>query len=259
MARFTFSLAEIGRQITAQLVVVMPIYDEEANIGHVISGWSDRLRSLGIPFQIVALDDGSRDRTQEILLQLEAASPEGLCVVSKPNSGHGISIRMGYDIAVSSAAEWVLQIDSDGQSDPKHFGDFWAKREEADCVFGLRETRDDGPARVATSAICRVASSLICGQDLKDPNVPYRLIRRETLQRALQFIPPSFNIHNVALTYVLKKLPNVRWAYVPIHFPDRAGGATSVNVLKVVTWGAEMILELLRLRVPAEQTGASDA
>ena len=92
----------------------------------------------------------------------------------------------------------------------------------------------------------------MCGQDLKDPNVPYRLIRHEILQEALRYIPPSFNIHNVALTYVLKKLPRVRSDYVPIHFPDRKAGRNSVSILKVVTWGAEMLLELMRIRVQRE-------
>ncbi|MGI9089243.1 MAG: glycosyltransferase family 2 protein [Chthoniobacterales bacterium] len=251
MANFSFNLRKIGGSLTAPLVVVMPIYNEEANIAGVVSQWSDCLRGLGIPFQMVALDDGSWDGTHEILLQLESANPEMLCVVSKPNSGHGSTCRNGYDIAVNSAADWMLQIDSDGQCDPKHFADFWSRRENHDCVFGLRTSRDDGIARVVTSAICRLASSLICGQDLRDPNVPYRLIRREALQKALRYIPANFNIHNVALTYVLKKLPGLRWDYVPIHFPDRQAGENSLNVLKVVTWGAEMLLELLRIRVPA--------
>jgi hypothetical protein len=47
-------------------------------------------------------------------------------------------------------------------------------------------------------------------------------------------------------------LPGLRWAYVPIHFPARQAGENSINVLKVVTWGAEMLLELLRIRVPSE-------
>ena len=228
----------------------MPIYNEEANIAFVIQQWTEMLLGLGISFQIVALDDGSRDQTHEILLELEIQSPEHLCVVSKPNGGHGSTCRIGYDIAVNSSADWVLQIDSDGQCDPKHFAEFWAQRENADCIFGIRSSRDDGTARIVTSAICRFAASIVCGQDLRDPNVPYRLIRRKALQDALTFIPPNFNIHNVALTYVLKKLPGLRWKYVPIHFPKRQGGENSIGVLKVVTWGAEMLLELLRIRVP---------
>jgi glycosyltransferase involved in cell wall biosynthesis len=254
MAHFAFNPAQIGSGLTASLVVVMPVYDEEANISEVITSWSKCLHDLGIPFQIVALDDGSRDRTPKLLLGLEAETPDTLCVVSKPNTGHGTTCRIGYDIAVSSNAEWILQIDSDGQCDPNHFAAFWAKRENTDCVFGLRTSRDDGVGRVITSAICRLASSLICGQDLKDPNVPYRLMRKAILQEALGSIPPSFNIHNVALTYVLKKLGTVRWDYVRIHFPARNGGENSINILKVVTWGAEMLLELMRIRV---RTGPS--
>src|SRR3954453_6214566 len=219
MAHFSFDLPVISRSLTAQLVVVMPVYNEEANITEVITQWSSCLRDLGIAFQILALNDGSKDRTHEMLLALEGRDPEALCVVSKPNGGHGVTCRIGYDIAVQSPAEWVLQIDSDGQCEPKHFSNFWSRREQFDCIFGVRKTRDDGLARRLTSAICRVASSLLGGQDLKDPNVPYRLIRRDALEKALRFIPSSFNIHNVALTYVLKKLSGLRWSYVEIHFP----------------------------------------
>lgn len=254
MAHFSFDLQQIGRSLNAPLVVVLPIYNEEANISNVVVQWADCLRGLGAKFQIIALDDGSRDRTREMLLTLESAHPDLLCVVSKPNSGHGITCRMGYEIAVASEAEWVLQIDSDGQCDPAHFADFWRARAQSDCVFGVRTSRGDGLGRIVTSAICRVASSIISGRDLKDPNVPYRLLRRGTLAKALRFIPPSFNIHNVALTYVLKKIPGVRWTYVPIHFPNRAAGQNSINVLKVVTWGAEMLLELMRIRFHADDS-----
>ena len=249
MAKFSFNLQEIGQCLTAPLVVVMPIYNEESTISQVISVWSECLKRLGIHFQIIALNDGSKDRTGEILGELEAREPEVICVVNKPNGGHGSTCRIGYDIAAYSNAEWVLQIDSDGQCDPKHFVEFWNKREQSDCVFGLRGSRDDGTGRIITSAICRLASSVICGQDLKDPNVPYRLMRRGALQEALRSIPANFNIHNVALTYVLKKNPALRWAYVEIHFPSRQGGENSINILQVITWGLEMLLELLRIRV----------
>lgn len=253
MAYFSFDLREIGRDLHGSLVVVLPIYNEEANIAAVIGQWMECLRDLGIPFQIIALDDGSRDRTLEILLGLELANSANLCVVSKPNSGHGITCRIGYDIAAHSSAKWILQIDSDGQCDPKYFADFWNQREAHDCVFGLRKSRDDGTSRIFTSMVCRVAASLICGRDLRDPNVPYRLMRGRVLEQALGKIPPNFNIHNVALTYVLKRQCALRWAYVPIHFPDRQGGTNSVGILKVVTWGTEMLLELLRLRLSSSR------
>lgn len=252
MARYSFDVAQIGSNLTASLVVVTPIYNEEANIETVLVSWIENLRATAVPFVIVALNDGSRDGTEKIVLRLEALHPEVLCVVSKPNSGHGSTCRMGYDIAVKSNAEWVLQIDSDGQCDPKYFAQFWRKRDASDCIFGVRTSRGDGLSRIVTSAVCRIASSIIGGRNLKDPNVPYRLIRRAVLLKALPFIPPDFNIHNVALSYVLRKMHGLRWNYVPIHFPNRAAGQNSLNVLKVMTWGMEMLLELMRIRFHAD-------
>ena len=240
----------ISDVLVSPLLVVLPVCNEEANIRDEIERWMSCLRHLTIPFQILALDDGSRDGTSRILLEMETEQAASLCVVSKPNTGHGTTCRIGYDIAVNSAAEWVLQIDSDGQCDPQHFFEFWNRRESFDCVFGVRTTRDDGLARAVTSAICRLAASALCAHDLRDANVPYRLMRRETLEVALRCIPPTFQIHNVALTYVLKKLRGVRWSYVPIHFPARRAGPNRLNMLKIVAWGVDMLLELIRIRVP---------
>jgi hypothetical protein len=142
----------------------------------------------------------------------------------------------------------VMQIDSDGQCDPGYFHEFWAKRSEADCVFGHRVQRDDGPLRMLTSKICKLGSTLLGGRDMVDPNVPYRLMRREVLAAALQKIPASFDIHNVALTYILKQCLSVRWEYVPIRFRDRQGGSNSINLLNVAHLGASMLFDLAKLR-----------
>jgi len=68
------------------------------------------------------------------------------------------------------------------------------------------------------------------------------------LATALQKIPASFDIHNVALTYVLKRMPEVRWAYVPITFRDRQGGSNSINLFNVAHYGINMLLELRKLK-----------
>jgi hypothetical protein len=174
---------------------------------------------------------------------------EHLVVVDKPNAGHGRTCRLGYSAAVEApGVEWVFQIDSDGQCDPIYFKEFWQKRQNADCVFGCRVQRDDGTARMLTSKICKWGSTALGGRDMVDPNVPYRLIRKSTLADALARIPASFNIHNVALTFVLKQSDAVRWEYVPIRFRDRQGGSNSIDLMNVAHWGVDMLLELRRLK-----------
>ena len=239
----------ISDVLHAPLAVVIPIYNEAATIESVVSEWDACFDELGITHQFLLLNDGSKDKTMEVLKKMEEMAPKKMVVVDKPNAGHGRTCRLGYAAAVGSpAVEWVLQIDSDGQCDPAYFKDFWDQRQDADCVFGRRVQRDDGFARMLTSKICKLGSTILGGRDMVDPNVPYRLMRKSTLADALTRIPASFNIHNVALTFILKKTKEIRWAYVPIRFRDRQGGSNSINLMNVAHWGIDMLLELRRLK-----------
>jgi dolichol-phosphate mannosyltransferase len=88
----------------------------------------------------------------------------------------------------------------------------------------------------------------LCGMDLKDVNVPYRLIRTTALQQALECVPADFNMQNTALTLALRRAPAVRWKYVPIHFRDRQGGTNSINLRRIVAMGWELLTNLHRIR-----------
>jgi dolichol-phosphate mannosyltransferase len=239
----------VAALLESPLAIVVPVYNESATIERVIGSWMQQLDKQGVDYQFIILNDGSSDSTIEVLKRLEATHPKRIIVVDKTNSGHGRTCRLGYDAAVASThVEWILQIDSDGQCDPAYFPEFWMQRDNADCVFGKRVQRDDGPARALTSRLCRLGATLLSGRDMTDPNVPYRLIRRDTMANALKRIPASFNIHNVALTFILKKTSDIRWAYVPIRFRERQGGSNSINLMNVAHWGTDMLLELRRLK-----------
>lgn len=238
---------EASKALNKSLVIIIPVYNEAANIAAVVNEWRKTLQD--IEHQFLLINDGSKDDTQTILEALERQFPEEFVIIDKPNSGHGRTCRLGYDAAVASnAVEWILQIDSDGQCESVFFPDFWDKRLNADCVFGKRIKRDDGFARTVTSKICKFVTTVLGGTDMGDPNVPYRLMRKEVLANALQQIPPSFNIHNVALTFILKQNPAVKFLYVPIGFPKRQGGDNSINLLNVAHWGVDMLLELNKLK-----------
>ena len=239
----------ISAALISPLVIVIPIYNEAANIKQVVSDWEEELDKLSLDFQFLLLNDGSRDETVRVLGELEAANPRRFVIVEKMNSGHGRTCRLGYAAAVAApSVEWILQIDSDGQCNPAYFPEFWSRREKADCIFGVRTQRDDGAARAIMSKVCRLGSTVLGGVDLIDPNVPYRLMRQQTLRSALADIPASFDIHNVAVTFVLKRNPAVRWQYVPIRFLDRQGGNNSINILNVAHLGVSMLFDLAKLK-----------
>ena len=232
----------------AELAVVMPVYNEEANIAAVVGEWIAELQRLGISFVMLPVNDGSRDGTGPALEKLAAQFPGVLAPIGKANAGHGRACRTGYDAAVQSGVAWTLQIDSDGQCDPGFFAGFWSAREQADAVFGVRATRDDGFSRVLISATCRAAASLLTGIDLRDANVPYRLVRTAKLQAALARIPTDFDMQNVALTVALKRDKSVRWAYAPIHFRNRQGGTNSINLKSISRMGWRMLRDMRRVK-----------
>jgi glycosyltransferase involved in cell wall biosynthesis len=229
-----------------ELAVVMPIYNEEANIEKVIGEWTAEFSRLGIAFVIFAVNDGSHDGTGAVLERLAARNP-AISAITKANAGHGRACRTGYENAVQAGAAWMLQIDSDGQCDPGFFGEFWRASDEADCVFGLRTSRDDGMLRSLVSAGCRVVTSALCGMDLKDANVPYRLIRTSALAAALARIPEDFDMQNVALTVALKRDRSLRWRHVPIHFRDRQAGTNSIHLGRILAMGWELARNFHRI------------
>jgi glycosyltransferase involved in cell wall biosynthesis len=231
-----------------ELAVVMPIYNEEANIESVVTEWVGEFNRLGISFVLLAVNDGSTDGTGVVLQRLAERHPGCVTPVDKANAGHGRACRAGYSLAVERGPAWTLQIDSDGQCDPRFFSSFWGDRHGADCIFGVRTTRDDGMARVLISAGCRITASLLGGIDLKDANVPYRLLRTSILEKALSRIPGDFDMQNVALTLTLKRDASLRWKYVPIHFRDRQGGTNSINFSRIVAMGWELARNLHRIR-----------
>lgn len=245
--KFDLTLPQISRRLEARLLVVMPIYNEQANIRSVLAEWMPPLLACEPSTTLIALNDGSRDATAATLDDLEAEYGDRLCVIHKTNSGHGLTCRMGYEIAAASSAEWVFQIDSDGQCDPAYFPEFWKAREAADCVFGFRSTRDDGLSRLLISRICTAATFVATGRSLKDANVPYRLMRKEVIAPALRVIPSDFDILNVALTLVLKRNRKLRWKHLPIHFRARQGGENSINIPKVLRMGTSMLFDLRRI------------
>jgi dolichol-phosphate mannosyltransferase len=229
------------------LIAVMPAYNEEETIRAVVTEWMRAFDQEEMTFCLFAVNDGSTDNTLSILQRLEQEFPERLLLLDKPNSGHGRSSRFGYLAALQHDVPWIFQFDADGQCDPSFFSSFWAKRNQADCIFGIRVTRDDGWIRRFITAACRFFTALVTGRDLKDANVPYRLMERSALEKALALIPEDFDLQNVALSLALKRNPALRWQYIPIGFRARKGGVNSRGLVKLVKVGFQMLLRINRI------------
>jgi len=227
----------------SQLLVVLPVFNEQESVPRVIREWFGVLDSEVRDFTILAIDDGSTDTTLKSLESLESELGTRLEIISRPNRGHGQSCIEGYRIAIDRKISFILQIDSDGQSDPRHFPDFWNLREHHDVIYGKR-SRHDGARRIFASAVLRLMLRLFAGADCVDANVPYRLMDTRACTESIRAVPGDIFLSNVALAVVLSKNPAVRHGSLPITFPPRHGGEPSVPFSKFAMKGVELFRQL---------------
>jgi glycosyltransferase involved in cell wall biosynthesis len=207
-----------------ELALVMPVYNEEGCIAAVVRSWRDMLGASGIHFVMIVIDDGSRDRTANILQDF--AGDERIRVIHQLNAGHGPTILRGYRQAVT-LADWVFQCDSDNQMGPDSFGCLWEMRHEADAVFGCRQHRRQNLQRSLISFCSRIAVGLFFARGVEDVNTPYRLMRSSALQPILECIPPATFAPNVILCGALT-FAGARVGSVPVPCEPRQTGRASI-------------------------------
>jgi dolichol-phosphate mannosyltransferase len=179
-----------------ELSVVMPVYNEADAVGPVVSAWAEELDRLKIRYELLVYDDGSRDRTADVLRRI-ASGRHQVVVKSHANMGHGPTISRGYREA---AGEWVFQIDSDDEMSPDGFEQLWTRRAAYDLLLGCRQDRNSTAARRIISFGSRAIVRLLFGKGLWDVNTPYRLIRRSALAAMLTRIPARAFAPNVIMS-----------------------------------------------------------
>jgi dolichol-phosphate mannosyltransferase len=227
--------------MTGKLWVVMPAYNEEACLRDVAEEWLQTLKQNYPDFIFLAFNDGSKDSTLAILNSI-ASKEKHFRVVDKLNSGHGQTCLEGYRIALKEAAEWILQIDSDGQCDPVYFESFLNKASEEKIIYGWRKSRDEGWRRLWISRFVTLFAFVATGVWVKDGNVPYRLMHKTTLENIVGLVPRDFHLANILVAVLQEKYFGISW--VPIHFRNRMGGTASVKTYSFVKHGMKLFRQL---------------
>mgnify|MGYP001397265344 FL=1 len=162
------------------LSVVVPLYNEEESLPHLVQQLTDALRPSGERFELVLVNDGSSDRTAEVLEQLSHEVPELVAVLLRKNYGQTAAMAAGFDVAQGDV---IVSLDGDLQNDPADIPMLLAKlREGYDLVSGWRHQRQDAalqrklPSRIANRLIGRVT-----GVKLHDYGCSLKAYRREVL------------------------------------------------------------------------------
>lgn len=228
-----------------KLYIVIPAYNEAANISTVVDEWYGVLEEEGIngESRLLVIDDGSRDETFEILGRMKEKMPK-LLAVTKPNSGHGATVLYGYQYALDEGADYIFQTDSDGQTRPEEFGEFWRQRTDYDMIIGHRKKRQDGWSRILVTKVLKLVIRLCFGVTVTDANTPFRLMDARVLKKQLKYIPEGFHLPNVLIAVIYEK-KNKKTKYIPITFRPRQGGVNSIHLGKICRIGVKAFRDFL--------------
>lgn len=165
----------------AAVSVVVPLYNEEASLPHLVDQLLAVLRPMGRRFELVLVDDGSRDGTPALLRRLAGEVPELVAVLLRRNYGQTAAMASGFD---ASHAPLIVTLDGDLQNDPRDIPLLLDRMEqdELDLVSGWRHERQDNRiSRLLPSLLANRLIASVTGVRLHDYGCSLKAYRREVV------------------------------------------------------------------------------
>ena len=224
----------------------MPAYNEEANIESVVRDWYKVLEGKERESKIVVADSGSSDRTHEILLELKKELPQ-LEILNNTMKQHGPKVIALYRYAVDNGVDFVFQTDSDGQTDPNEFDEFWKLRRDYDAIIGNRTKRGDGLSRKLVENVVCILVRIYFDAKVPDANAPFRLINTALIGKYIDRLPIDYALPNIVLTGLFAHYKE-KITFKVISFKPRQGGKNSINIKKIVRIGIKSLKEFAEFR-----------
>lgn len=222
-----------------KFLVIVPAYNEEKNIGHVIS----ELTKCDLPLDIVVINDGSVDKTEEI------ARANSCTVISLPfNLGIGGAVQTGFKYAYENDYDIAIQFDGDGQ----HLAGEIERLIEnvvndmCDVAIGSRFLNNNEYrtpiARKLGIRIFSFINTLIVGQRITDNTSGFRAYNR----KAIKFLSRNYPVdYPEAEAIILLNKNQFRILEVPVCMQQRQFGNSSINTLKAIYYMIKVTLSIL--------------
>jgi glycosyltransferase involved in cell wall biosynthesis len=221
--------------------IVLPVFEEENTIESVIVEIVETLSDNPFSYEIVAVEDGSKDHSLSILRQLQQRYPARLRIAHHTyNKGNGAALRTGIRIA---RGDIVVCMDADGQHTAKSIPEMIALIPEYDMVVGYRTENYQGSwHRNLGNRFYNLFASWLTSFKILDLTSGFRAMRREAVLHFLPLYPSGFSSPLTVTLAFLKA--GYTLTYIPVHVHPRAGGKSKVNLFKD---GSAFFMLLLRI------------
>jgi glycosyltransferase involved in cell wall biosynthesis len=203
---------------------VLPAYNEEQVIAASVAAMVSTLESLDADYEVIVVNDGSRDRTAEILTRLGQENPRVRMVSHERNQGYGAAVWTGF---TSAEKDLVFLTDGDKQFDVDELSLLLPMMDGADMVIGYRHKRADPPLRLLNAWGWKLLVNGLFGYTARDIDCAFKLFRRHVLDRVEVHsrgatLSAEFLIKARRLGYVIRER-------AVSHYPRPAGQATGAR------------------------------
>ena len=213
------------------LSVVIPARDEEGCVAATVEHLHIELRLRNVPHEIVVVDDGSTDRTWEILQALQSRVP-ALAPIQNPRpNGFGRAIIRGLAAMKGDAVVIMMADESDDCRDVVRY---WDKLNEGyDCVFGSRFIKGGGvidypKIKLFLNRLANYFLKVLFRIKLNDTTNAFKAYRREVIDGCQPLIAPHFNITvEIPLKAIVR---GYTWTTIPINWRNRRTGAAKLKI-----------------------------
>jgi len=217
---------------------VLPAYNEARNLEPVVEDLTRVLKKITDSFELIIVDDGSKDGTHELADELSKRDFRVRAVHHPVNMGYGAALRSGFGAA---SHDWIFFTDADGQFDPENLTMLIPLAGQHQFVTGYRENRMDPWHRRAYGAIFSALIRALFGVKVKDVNCAFKLFKKSLVEHTELSVSGAPN--NAELLIAAKK-KGVDPAEVPVTHRARQKGEATGGSLKVIMRAAREIIEL---------------
>ena len=224
--------------------VIIPVYNEEENLRELGERLMRVLTGMDRSFEIILVDDGSTDRSWDLLTEIHAKYPQNLRALQfNRNFGQHQAIFAGFQAA---RGQVMITLDGDLQNPPEEIPRLVAKLEEGyDTVGGWREDRQDSWFRRLPSHLVNEVMSRVTGTRLRDYGCMLRAYRREVVdsinqcQESSSFIPALANLYSH------------RVAEIPVGHAERERGQSKYSLIKLLRLNFDLMTGFSNLPIHA--------
>lgn len=221
-----------------EISVIIPLLNEEGNLAELSESVKSTMVKLNKSYEIIFIDDGSTDRSPEVLKEIFDKNKKHVTVISfRGNYGKSAALSCGFKHA---KGDIVITMDADLQDGPENIGNLLSKLNEGyDLVTGWRKKRNDPALKVALSRIYNACISKLSGITLHDFNCGLKAMRGQTAKEIVVY----GELHRYIP--ILARWRNFKVTEIPVEHHRRKSGVSKYKNTKILAGFLDILTVML--------------